>query len=431
MEATRKKVIVIGAGGRGKGYTDIMKKSFDSFFEVVAVAEPVDDRRNYVKNKHGIPEENCYTSWEELLARPKFADVVIISTMDRDHFAPAMAAIEKGYDLLLEKPVAPTPKECRIIQRAAEKKGVFVLVCHVLRFTSFFIALKNIIDSGEIGEVVNIQHTECVGNVHQSHSFVRGNWGNSEESSVMLLQKSCHDMDILAWLVGKKCKKAQSFGALTYFKRKNAPEGSPEYCIEGCPVGDTCPYNAKKLYLDRKNSDPGGSWFRTAATKMIEPTDEAVEEILKTTQYGKCVFKCDNDVVDHQIVNLEFEDEICVNFTMSAFNVGGRSIRIMGTKGEIDARMKGNEIKVYNFERGEWRDHDCNGSVLGDSITSGHGGGDSGIIFALKELLEGRRSASVCDIGESCDNHMIVFAAEESRKTDTVVYLEEYMKEFD
>ena len=431
MENARKKVIVIGAGARGKCYTDIMKNSFDEFFEVVAVAEPIDDRRNYIKSKHGLQDGNCYPSWEELLARPKFADVVIIATMDREHYAPAMAAIERGYDLLLEKPVAPTPKECREIQRAAEEKGVFVLVCHVLRFTNFFIALKNIIDSGEIGDVVNIQHTEGVGNVHQSHSFVRGNWGNSEESSVMLLQKSCHDMDILAWLVGKKCKKAQSFGALTYFKRENAPAGSPEYCIDGCPVGDTCPYNAKKLYLDRKNSDPGGSWFRTAATKLIAPTDEAVEEALRTTQYGKCVFKCDNDVVDHQIVNLEFEDKVCVSFTMSAFNTGGRSIRIMGTKGEIDARMKGNEIKVYNFERGEWRDHDCNSLVLGDSITSGHGGGDTGIIFALKELLEGKTSASVCGVGESCDNHMIVFAAEKSRKTDRVVYLEDYMKELD
>lgn len=431
MSGSRKKVIVIGAGGRGKGYTDIMAKHFGEDFQVVAVAEPVEDRRNYIKNKHGISDENCYTSWEALLDRPKFADVVIIATMDRDHFAPAMAAIEKGYDLLLEKPVAPTPRECREIQRAAEAKGVFVLVCHVLRFTNFFIALKNIIDSGEIGRVVNIQHTEGVGNVHQSHSFVRGNWGNSDESSDMLLQKSCHDMDILAWLVGKKCKKAQSFGSLSYFKRENAPEGAPEYCIEGCPVGDTCPYNAKKLYLDRKNTDSGGKWFRTAATKLIEPTDEAVEKALRTTQYGKCVFKCNNNVVDHQVVNLEFEDEVCASFTMSAFNPGGRAIRIMGTKGEIDAKMKNNEIRIYNFESGVWRDFDCNSAVAGDSITSGHGGGDSGIIFALRELLDGRRSKSVCDIGESCDNHMIVFAAEESRRSDRVIFLDEYVKDFE
>ena len=431
MESAKKKVIVIGAGARGKCYTDIMKNSFGDFFEVVAVAEPIDDRRNYVKEKHGISEENCYPSWEELLSRPKFADVVIVSTMDRDHYAPAMAAIRQGYDLLLEKPVAPTPKECLEIQKAAEQMGVFVLVCHVLRYTSFFIALKNIIDSGEIGDVVNIQHIECVGNVHQSHSFVRGNWGNSERSSVMLLQKSCHDMDILAWLVGKKCKKAQSFGSLSYFKRENAPAGSPEYCIEGCPAGDTCPYYAPKLYLDTTEKNRFAGWFRSAATKMTVPTDEAVEEALRTTQYGKCVFKCDNDVVDHQVVNLEFEDNVIVSFTMSAFNVGGRSLRIMGTKGEIEAKMSGNSIRVFNFETRQWSDRDCNSAVLGDSIITGHGGGDSGIIFALKELLEGRSSKSVCGIAESCDNHMIVFAAEESRATDKVILLDEYIKEFD
>lgn len=205
---SRKKVIVIGCGSRGMTYTDIMKNDFNDDFEVVAAAEPVADRRSYVMNKHSIPEEMCFESWEPIFEREKFADVVIIATMDRDHFAPAMAAIDKGYDLLLEKPVAPTPEQCRIIQRAAEQKGVFVLVCHVLRFTRFFIALKNIIDSGEIGRVMNIQHIEGVGDVHQSHSFVRGNWGNSDKSSCMILQKTCHDMDILAWLIGKNVRRS-------------------------------------------------------------------------------------------------------------------------------------------------------------------------------------------------------------------------------
>ena len=424
---TKKKVIVIGAGSRGKGYSDIMKKHFSEDFSVVAVAEPVDDRRDYMMRTHAIPEELCFNTWEPLLEMDRMADVAIISTMDRDHYAPAMAAIKKGYNLLLEKPVSPTPEECREIQKAAEEAGVFVLVCHVLRFTEFFISLKDIIDSGEIGEVVNIQHIECVGNVHQSHSFVRGNWGNSERSSDMLLQKSCHDMDILAWLVDKKCLRVQSFGGLTYFTRENAPEGSPEYCIQGCPVGESCPYNAVKLYLERKNSDSGGKWFRTAATKLTEPTDGDVEQALRNTQYGKCVYKCDNDVVDHQIVNLEFEGGVCVSFTMSAFNKGGRYIRIMGTKGEIDAKMAGSEIRIYSFATGQWQDYDRNKHSGSEHITGGHGGGDNGIILALRDLLDGKKSKSVCGIAESCDNHMIVFAAEESRRSGTVVSLDKYM----
>ena len=422
----KKKVIVIGCGGRGKSYTDIMKNIFGDFFEVVAVAEPIDSRREYMMKKHGLSEDVCFKSWEPILERPKFADLVVIATMDRDHYAPAMAAIEKGYDLLLEKPVAPTPEECRSIQRAAEEKGVFVLICHVLRFTKFYIALKSIIDSGEIGEVKCIQAIEGVGDVHQSHSFVRGNWGNSDESSCMILQKCCHDMDILAWLIGKKCTAVQSFGKLSYFKRENAPEGSPERCIDGCPVGDSCPYNAVKLYTERENNGYF-NWFTGAATKQIEPTDEQILDAMRNTQYGKCVYKCNNNVVDHQTVNLRFGDDVYVDFTMSAFTKGGRALRVMGTKGEINAIMDGNKVSVYNFITREERVHDCDATTTGEMITGGHGGGDEGIIYALKELLCGSRSKSVCEIGESCDNHMIAFAAEQSRLNDgKTVYMDEF-----
>ncbi len=419
----KKKVILIGAGLRGQTYTNLMAKEHGDTFEVVAVAEPLEGRRNYIKNKHGIPDEMCFESWEPMLEKERFADVAIISTQDRYHFAPAMAAIEKGYNLLLEKPIAPTPEECDAIVKAAHAKGVFVLVCHVLRFTDFFIALKQIIDSGEIGRVMNIHHTEGVGNVHQSHSFVRGNWAQTEKSAMMLLAKSCHDMDILAWLIGKKCKKVQSFGALSFFKEENAPEGAPERCIDGCPHGDTCPYNSVNLYL-KSNS----RWFRCSSTMLINPTDADVEHALRTTDYGRCAFRCKNDVVDHQIVNMEFEDDVCVSFTMSAFNLGGRTIRIMGTKGEIQAKMGGNEIIVYDLETKKSRIHDPSAKVGDETIVSGHGGGDSGIIRALADLFKGNKWDSVCDIAESSHNHMIAFAAESSRLAGgALVNLDEYV----
>ncbi len=429
--STRKKVILIGAGGRGMGYTNIMANEFPNDFEVVAVAEPIDDRRSYVQKKHNIPDEYCFTTWEPLLSLPKMADVALIATMDRDHFAPAMAAIEKGYHLLLEKPAAPTPEQCRAIQNAAEEKGVFVLICHVLRYTNFFKAIKDIIDSGEIGKVMNIQHIEGVGNIHQSHSFVRGNWGNSERSSVMLLQKCCHDMDILAWLIGKPCTAVQSFGTLSYFKEENAPKDAPLRCIDGCPHADTCPYDSVKLYLKDTNETGRGKWFRGAATKLTAPTDEEVEHVLRTTEYGKCIYRCDNDVVDHQVVNAQFGEDVYVSFTMSAFNLGGRRLRIMGTKGEIEARAEGNQITVYNLETGTSRDHNCNSALSGDTVVSGHGGGDQGIIAALNDLLDGITGKSVCSIRESCDNHMIVFAAEESRRSGGIlVKMDEFMKKY-
>ena len=412
--------ILIGAGLRGKCYTDIMADLGDKY-KVVAVAEPVDSRRDYIKEKHNLPEEMCFSDYKPLLALGKIADLAIIATMDQDHFEPTMTAISLKYDLLLEKPVSNDPAECLKIAMYAEEMGVDVLVCHVLRYSDMFVALKKLILDGAVGDIVSINHEECVGNVHQSHSFVRGNWGNSTRSSCMLLQKSCHDMDILQWLVGKKCKKVQSFGNLSYFKRANAPEGSPEYCIEGCPAADTCPYNAVKLYLDDKKN----LWFRGAATKETDPTDEQVENAIRTTQYGKCVFKCDNDVVDHQTVNMLFEDDVTVTFTMNAFNKGGRFIHIMGTKGEIRAAIDGETpISIYDFETRKTREHNV---ITCDGVTAGHGGGDYGIVTTLYDYLtDNYNGFSASGVTTSVDNHLIVFAAEESRATNKVIDLEEF-----
>ena len=340
------------------------------------------------------------------------------ATMDRDHFEPAMMAIDLGYDLMLEKPITPTPEQCIALTENAEKHGVRVVICTVLRYTPLFIKLKEIIDSGRIGKVMSINHEECVEFVHQSHSFVRGNWGNSERSSVMLLQKSCHDMDILQWLLGKKCKKVQSFGSLSYFTAENAPEGAPERCIEGCPVGDTCIYNSVKLYLESDSN-----WFRSAATKLVKSSDEDVKKSLLESNYGKCVFHCDNDVVDHQTVNMLFEDDVTVTFTMNAFNTGGRYINIYGTKGEIRAALKGDTpIKVYDIVSKETEEIPSSGT---DGVLGGHGGGDAGIIKTLYSYMIGEyNGVSVPTIQESCYNHLITFAADHARKTGTVVDVE-------
>ena len=423
MENTVKKLILIGGGNRGNSYTSIGKEL--GKFQLVAIAEPLKIRREYLAKKHGVPAEMCFESWEPLLALGKIADAAIISTMDRDHYAPAMKAIEVGYDLLLEKPVAPTLEECRDIERAANEKGVNVLVCHVLRYNKFFRAIKKLLDDGKVGKVINIVHNECVGDMHYSHSYVRGKWHNAEESSFMLLAKSCHDIDIIQWLIGKDCKRVQSFGALTFFKRENAPEGSTERCYDGCPYIDSCPYSAKKIYVERKDL---GNWLRSSVTRCHEMTDdETVIEALAKTQYGKCVFKCDNNnVVDHQTVNMEFEDDVTVTFTMSAFNLGGRRIRIMGTNGMIDANVGDPFITYQNLLTQTTEKINVNDMILGDSIVSGHGGGDSGIMISLHELLSGEVSADeLSNISISVKNHATVFAAEKSRLEGRIVDLSE------
>ncbi len=419
------KVVLIGAGNRGETYVEIMRQAPEKF-KVVAVAEPVESRRMDIARKHGISPDMCFSDWTELLELGKIADVAIISTMDRQHYEPVMKAISLKYDILLEKPVSPEPAECLKMANYAREMGVKIIVCHVLRYTDFFNTIKGIIEDGALGDIITVNHEECVGNVHQSHSFVRGNWGNSQRSSCMLLQKSCHDLDILQWLIGKKCKSIQSFGSLRHFKAENAPKGAPERCIDGCPAADTCPYNAVKLYLDDKEN----TWFRTTCTREANPTDEMVEHSLRTTQYGKCVYKCDNDVVDHQTVNMLFEDEITVTFTMCAFNEGGRHIHIMGTRGELHGSMdKDASIRVYSFETRETKEIPM---VAMDGIKGGHGGGDTGIVHSLYAYLNGAYNGrAVSDITTSAQNHLLVFAAEKSRHTHQIVDMDEYIKELE
>ena len=421
----KKKVILIGCGFRGKKYIYTMKERCDDYFEVVAIADPNDRRREYVRKTHGLPENMAFKTAEELLSLGKIADVAIIATMDRDHFGPAMKAIELGYNLLLEKPVAPTPEECRKIQRAAEEKGVFVLVCHVLRFAKFYLCLKDVIDSGVIGKIMSVEHIEAVETTHNSHSFIRGKWSNSERSTPMILQKTCHDFDLIAWLTGEKCTKVQSFGYRSYFRPENAPEGAPERCIEGCPHADKCEYNAMKIYYKDKE------WMGAVATQIYEPTDDEVTHAMWNTNYGKCIFKCDNDVVDHQTVNLVYGNDITVAFTMCSFTKGGRVTRIMGTKGEIYARMMDNSIEIYDFLTKETKYYDYEGSRVCENVIDSHGGGDTGIVFALRDLIEGNYNKSVATIKESCDNHMISFAAEESRLTGKVIDMAEFEKRFE
>jgi len=416
------RAILIGAGGRGFAYVYYMSFLRDKY-QVVAVADPSEPQRRSVQEMWGFSEENCFHDWQEILSKPKMADVAIIATLDDMHREPALAAIDLGYDLLLEKPVAPTAEDCEIIAKRAEEKGVKALVCHVLRYTPFFTTIKRLLMEGAIGEICSIDHQEHVEILHQSHSFVRGNWGNSQRSSCMLLQKSCHDLDILQWLIGKKCLKIQSFGGLHYFTRENMPEGAPERCIDGCPHGDTCIFNSVELYLRSKSE-----WFRGACTGIVNATDEQVEQALRTNQYGKCVYQCDNDVVDRQTVNMLFEDGITVTFSMNAFNKGGRHIHIYGTKGELWGSMDSREepVRVRNFFTKEITEYPVTGK---DGLLNGHGGGDRGIVEALHPYLCGTYEGfSASDIRTSVDNHHLVFAAEKSRLEDRVITLDEYIK---
>lgn len=417
------KFILIGAGDRGTTYVRIGAECCPEF-ELVGVADPDPVRRDYIKNKFNLPESVCFSSWTQILEQPKFADVVIIGTQDKLHFEPAMKAISLGYHLLLEKPVAPTPEECLQVRDAALEKGVEVFVCHVLRFTPFFSLLKQIIDSGRIGDVMHIVHIEGVGPMLQAHSFVRGHWRKLEDSNPMILAKCCHDMDILQWLIGKRCLRVQSFGDLSYYRRENKPEGVPERCIDGCPIEASCPYSTIKLYKNRQKEG-----YVQAATHKHLPTDEDIMRTITETEYGKCVFCCENNVVDHQTVNLEYEGGVTVSLTMTAFSEHGRRLRIMGTKGELVADMGKDFVTVFDFETMKHTDIKIPNAVTNQDITGGHGGGDKGIMRTMCQYLTGNyQGNSVADIQTSIENHLPCFAAEESRLKNCVIDMDEYTK---
>ena len=413
--------IIIGAGGRGRRYSKFILNN-PEMYDVVGVAEPIDVRRDLIIERHPKAAEAAYKCWTEILARPRFADIAIITTMDRMHIEPALRAIELGYDILLEKPLAATPEDCKRLVEAAEAKGTRVLICHVLRYTPFFRALREIIDSGRLGRVMSVIHTEGIGHLHFSSSYVRGSWHNEAESSFMLLAKSCHDVDILQWLLGRECLRVQSFGSLGYFTRENQPKGAPDYCLDGCPHADSCPYDAEKIYLKSTSR-----WKGARLCDDPYPSDDAIREALQRGPYGRCVFACDNDVADHQTVNMEFEGGCTVTFSVNAFNIGGRSIRIMGTHGELEAWMDRDTIKFSNLITKETEDIRISDAVGDETIFGGHGGGDEGIMYALHDLIaNGAASKSVCDVRTAYRNHLIAFAAEESRHTGKVIDLAEY-----
>ena len=422
------KVIIIGAGSRGAAYAKNMKMMPDKF-EVVGVADPIAERCENIQIMFQVSDENCYSDWQEILNRPKFADIAIIATMDDMHYEVALKAIKQGYDLLLEKPLAQTVEECVGIANAAKDKGVQVLVCHVLRYTPFFKEVKKLVMDGVIGDVMSVLQVEAVGNVHQSHSYVRGDWHREDETTPMLLAKCCHDLDIIQWIIDKACKKVSSFGELTHFKPENAPEGAPIRCIDGgCPAEDTCPYHYKKVYM----SDKTQRWMRLAVgrglSKDFRPTDEEVIEGLKNKNFGNCVYHANNNVVDHQVVNMEFEGGVTASLTMNAFNQGGRYIRVFGTKGELYANASDKEITVFSFDTRECSKIEV--VETEESIMGGHGGGDYGIIEEMYDYMSGQYTGyCAADIEISVKNHIIGFAAEKARHLDKVEYVAEFSKE--
>ncbi|WP_152392662.1 Gfo/Idh/MocA family protein [Paenibacillus guangzhouensis] len=395
--------ILLGAGDRGARAYGPYAINYPHELQIIAVAEPNEERRVNFMQDHGIPESMAFTDWKDVLNKPKMADVMIICTMDRMHYEPTLKALDLGYHVLLEKPMSPEPRECIEMELAAKRNNRLLIIGHVLRYTSYWSSIKRVLDEGRIGQIASIQLNENVEHMHMSHSFVRGNWSNSDVSSPMILQKSCHDMDVLSWLMNQPCMRISSYGSLMHFNEQNAPAGAPLRCLDGCPAESTCPYHAARYYLGE-----GKGWARKFT---LDTSREGILEALQTNDYGRCVYHSDNNVVDHQVASMEFADGATATFSMCGFTHNQtRTVQIMGTKGEIRGDMENNSFTIYDFLTKEQQ------TIKVNPGTFGHGGGDEGIVRTfLKEVREYDGGEGLTSASASVRSHLMAFAAEESR----------------
>ncbi|MBY9020493.1 MAG: Gfo/Idh/MocA family oxidoreductase [Candidatus Lokiarchaeota archaeon] len=466
------KAILIGAGSRGMTVYGKYALNSPKKLNFIAVAEPITYRRDKFAKLHDIPPERCFKGWENIFKEDKFADIVFVCTQDQMHVEPTINALDKGYDILLEKPMAHTLEGCYKIIDRVKKTGKVLGVGHVLRYTAFFSTIKNTIREGSLGNIINISHRENVSWYHMAHSFVRGNWGNVKLSSPMILAKCCHDLDLLFWLVDALPKKISSFGSLLHFKSINAPVDSPVYCVEGCPIENICLYYAPRIYIDivpitqiLEKSERTYLKFLASLRKKhkgvlsilsklikllqslrywrdwpVEPlysglpeeasedySDETKMRILKTSPYGRCVYKCDNDVVDHQVVNIEFENNVTANLTVHGFSENeGRTLRIDATKATLIGQFfdSGQKITVYDHFTGTSK------VIFSEKLsinTSGHGGGDFSLIDSFLETLTNKeKTEPLTNANNSIESHFMAFAAEESRLKAKVVEMEKF-----
>lgn len=404
----------VGCGGRTHTYCSLAVERPDRF-RLVAVADPRPERVDRMR-PYGSPDLKVFASAKELFAGPKIADIAVIGTQDAYHVEPCLLALEKGYDVLLEKPIAPTPEECRLLQETAERLGRRVLVCHVLRYAPFYRKVREVLDSGVIGNAISLRALEGVGAWHQAHSFVRGHWAIKSKSNPMILAKCCHDLDLICWFMGGRVTEVSSHGNLRHFTKDNAPAGAPERCTDGCPVGESCPYNAL-LYIDKQRG-----WLGHVYDKEANATKTEIREWLSKSPWGRCVYHCDNDVVDHQIVSMEFDHGATASLTMTAF-ANGRELEIYGTKGRLWGgdgcrRHTGADLIAEEFATGNITKWNIS------TNSSGHGGADKGLVDALyHEMTSVSAAEMTTSINKSVHSHLVAFAAEEARISGQTVKL--------
>lgn len=420
--------IIVGAGHRAFVYSKLAKTN-PEMLKIVGVADPNPIRRKKAMDYFGFGEDMCFENAEELASKGRLADTVINGTMDEQHLQTATVLLDAGYDMLLEKPFATNEDEMWQIVECAKKNNAKVMICHVLRYTPFYYSIKEKIASGEIGEIINIQTNEHVSYHHLSTSYVRGKWANSKKCHTsMLLAKCCHDLDIMMWMMSDtKPKQISSFGGKFQFKPENAPKGAGTICMKDCPLVDTCVYSTKRLYIDHPDRWAFYVWDALEGKENVT-LDDKIALMQSDSPYARCIYKCDNDVVDHQSVMVNFENGATGTHNM----VGGsaeprRSIHIIGTKGEIFGNFEESKFTVLKINPSpDAHNEECDVEevdlrVTGDMVGAygGHGGGDERLAEDFVKYIRGEAPSLACtSIFDSVAGHLSVYRADKSREND-------------
>ncbi len=418
MEEKPITAVIVGGGHRSVIYADY-SLTHPEQLKIVGIADPNPERREMCRLKYGFPAENCFENAAALAERGRIADAVINGTMDHQHFETSVPLLKLGYDMLLEKPFAVSKEEMDALMAVIREHGNRVMICHVLRYAPFYRSIKEKLLAGALGDIINIQMAEHVSYHHLSTSYVRGKWGNSKIcKTTMLLAKSCHDIDLMMWLMQPTLPAAvSSVGGKYQFRPENAPANAAERCVPDCPLVDSCRYSSKNLYLLHPNRWECYAWADLESKKDATMEDR-IASFMNGNPYNRCIYKCDNDVVDHQSVLIAFDSGATGTFNM----VGGtaksmRKIHITGTLGELYGVLDDNRYTLSRISALADSGFEDEIVDLSGENTEGHGGGDDALTQDFVNYLRtGEQSISCTAIENSVAGHLTVFLADQSRE---------------
>lgn len=412
-------IAVIGLGNRGNNYMGMVKHFGKKDAKIVALCDKSKGRLEECRVKYSVDSDKCYDNEQAFWAAGKLADAIFICTQDRDHYGHVLKAVELGYNIMCEKPLSPSIKECEEMAAKVKEKGLKMLVCHVLRYSKYYTKMKELIDSGIIGKVISIDHTENIGYFHFAHSYVRGNWRDYTTTTPMVMAKTCHDLDLIHWFMDGGCKRVSSFGGLSYFNKDNAPEGSTKRCLDGCKIQKKCPYDAERLYITTPLHKATFIRFTgRIITGKAKATKAEKYTALREGNYGRCVYHSDNNVADNYIVNMEFDNNRSASLTVTAFSKRNyRHTHIMGALGEIrgDDRTGHLMVRIYHG-----KSYKVKTKLL---PIPGHMGGDYGLVMDFIAMMNNKptKQKDLTLVDVTLHSHKMAMAADHSRLNNGVV----------